>query len=64
MKTSIFNLKWFRVSNKSQIKAFRNLIISKLEFFVAITDDFQQLNILVKISMEFLNLYMATKNDY
>ena len=38
--------------------------ISKFELFVSIANDFQPLTILVKISAEFLNLHMATKDDY
>ena len=40
------------------------LLISKLELFVTIAIDFQPLTIVVKISVEFLNLYMLTKDDY
>ena len=40
------------------------LPISKFELFVTIANDFQPLTILVKISAEFLNLHMATKDDY
>ena len=40
------------------------LSISKLELFVIIANNFQSLTIVVKISVEFLNLHMATKGDY
>ena len=40
------------------------LPISKLELFVTIANDFQPLNILVKIYVEFLNFDMATKDYY
>ena len=40
------------------------LPISKLELFVTIANDFQPLTIVVRISAEFLNLHMATKDDY
>ena len=40
------------------------LLISKLELFVTIVNGFQALTIVVKISAEFLNLHVATKDDY
>ena len=40
------------------------LSISKLELFVIIANNFQTLTIVVKISVKFLNLHMATKGDY
>ena len=40
------------------------LPISKLELFVTIANDFQPLTIVVKISVEFLNLHTTTKDDY
>ena len=39
------------------------LTISKLELFVTTANDFQPLTIVVRISAEFLNLHMATKDD-
>ena len=40
------------------------LPISKLELFVTIANDFQPLTIVVRISAEFLNLHIATEDDY
>ena len=40
-----------------------NLSISKLGLFVTIANDFLPLAIVVKISAEFLNLNMTTKDD-
>ena len=40
------------------------LPISKLELFVTIANDFQALTVVVKISAEFLNLHVTTKDDY
>ena len=37
---------------------------SKLELFVTIANVFQPLTIIVKVSAEFLNLHMTTKDDY
>ena len=38
--------------------------ISKLELFVTIANNLQPLTTVVRISAEFLNLHMATKDDY
>ena len=38
--------------------------ISKIELFTKIGNDFQSLNIVVKISAEFLNPHITTKDDY
>ena len=38
--------------------------ISKLELFVTTANGFQPLTIVVRISAEFLNLHMVTKDDY
>ena len=40
------------------------LPISKLELFVTTANNFQPLTIVVRISAEFLNLHMTTKDDY
>ena len=38
--------------------------IFKIELFTAIGNDFQSLTIVVKISAEFLNPHITTKDDY
>ena len=38
--------------------------ISKIELFTTNGNDFQSLNIVVKISVEFLNPHITTKDDY
>ena len=38
--------------------------ISNIELFTKIGNDFQSLNIVVKISAEFLNPHITTKDDY
>ena len=38
--------------------------ISKIELFTTIGNDFQSLNTAVKISAEFLNPHITTKDDY
>ena len=38
--------------------------ISKIELFTTIGNDFQSLTIVVKISPEFLNPHITTKDDY
>ena len=40
------------------------LPISKLELFMTISNNFQPLTIVVKISADFLNPHMTTKDDY
>ena len=40
------------------------LPISKMELFMTIGNDFQSLTTVVKISAEFLNPHMTTKDDY
>ena len=40
------------------------LPISKMELFMTIGNDFQLLTIVAKISAEFLNPHMTTKDDY
>ena len=40
------------------------LPMSKMELFTTIGNDFQPLTNVVKISAEFLNPHMATKDDY
>ena len=40
------------------------LPISKLELFMITANNFQPLTIVVKISAEFRNLHMTTKDDY
>ena len=40
------------------------LPISKMELFTIIGNDFQSLTIVVKISAEFLNPHITTKDDY
>ena len=40
------------------------LLISKLELFVTIANNFQPLTIVTGTFAEFLNLHMATKDDY
>ena len=40
------------------------LPISKIELFMRIGNDFQPLTIVVKISSEFLNPHMITKDPY
>ena len=40
------------------------LAISKLELLMTISNNFQPLTIIVKISADFLNPHMTTKDDY
>ena len=40
------------------------LPISKSELFMTIRNDYQPLAFVVKISAEFLNLHMTSKDDY
>ena len=40
------------------------LLISKLELFITISNNFQPLTIVVKIFADFLNLLMTIRDDY
>ena len=40
------------------------LPVSKLELFITISKNFKSLTIVVKISADFLNPHMTTKDDY
>ena len=52
------------VFNSLPLVAPETLPISKLELFLTIPNNFQQLTVVVKTSTEFLNFHMALKGDY
>ena len=59
-----FSFRYKTVFNSLPAVDQETIPISKIELFTTIGNDFQSLTIVVKISPEFLNPHITTKDDY